>query len=165
MQALFRALAGNEHDGITMSGSSRPRAQDHRGHENRRRLPAHSASRPAPERGHGTVNHDRSSLQNGRSIREYLISTSTDVSTSRPIPEDQQDWRRFDSNRRRLESDWRPVEMGLHAGMIVDLPRRREDNNAARPVRSFTSLTAADSRGLEKGFVLQVRLSISMVVH
>jgi hypothetical protein len=107
------------------------------------------------------VSHDQSSLQSGRLIGErphveHLLSMrSNDLAASRPISEDQQNWRRFDGRN--------SLGTGSHAGMIVDLEQRREESIAARPMRSFTSLLVAESQGLEKEFVLQVRLI--MLVH
>lgn len=164
MQALLRALAGDQRDAFSMFSSSIPRPQDQRGHhasQNRRFNMAYQASRAASHRAHGTTNHDHSSLQGWGSIRQRpqvehpLFNLNTDESTSRPIPQDQQNLRRFDGSN--------SFGTGSHAGMIVDLEQGREENIAARPLRSFTALNAAGVHGLEKGFVLQVRLV--MLVH
>lgn len=81
---------------------------------------------------------------------EHLLSVrSTDESTSRPIPQDQQNWRRLDGRN------------FAQAGMIVDLEQRREENIAARPLRSFSS---TGNHGPENGFVLQVRLIMTVLV-
>ena len=164
MQTLLRALAGDQRDAFSIFRSSIPRPQDQRGHhasQNRRFNIAYQASRAASHRAHGSTNHDHSSLQSGRSIRErpqiehLLFTGNADESTSRPIPQDQQNMRRSDG---RIS-----FGTGSHAGMIVDLDQRREENIAARPLRSFTAHNAAGIHGLEKGFVLQVRLV--MLVH
>lgn len=120
---------------------------------------AHNTFRSAAHRAHGNVNHDQSGVQSGQPMRErpnvlqLLSMRSSDA--SRPIPEDQRNGRRFDGRS--------ALGTGSQVGMIVDLEQRREDNIAARPIRSFSSLTAADSQHLEKGFVLQVRLIV--LVH
>lgn len=161
LQTLLRALAGDQHDAFSMFSSSIPRFQDQRGHhtsESRRLYTAHHASRPGHHRAHGSINHDHSSLQSGQSIRErpqveHLLSMrNTDDSTSRPTPQDQQNWRRFDGRN--------SSGTGSLVGMIVDLEQRREENIAARSLRSFTS---TGIHGLENGFVLQVRRI--MLVH
>ncbi|XP_024361431.1 uncharacterized protein [Physcomitrium patens] len=160
-QALLRALAPDQDDAFSMFGSSALRPQDLRGHHtplSRRSVTAQHVSRPHHHRAHGSANYDHSSRQSGRPISErpqfehFPFVRSGEESSSRPIPQDQQNWRRFDATN--------SVRAGSHAGMIVDLEQRREENNASRPLRSFTSYNSAGSHGLEKGFVLQDQRSL-----
>ncbi|KAG0557278.1 hypothetical protein KC19_11G116300 [Ceratodon purpureus] len=155
-QAVLRALTRDQRDAFTMFGSSRPRPSNHRGHDialtaHQIHVTGHNASRSAAPRAQGNVNHDQSGPQSGQSIRErpnvlqLLSMRSSDA--SRPTPEDQQNGRRLDGRN--------GLGTGSHAGMIVDVEQRREDNIAARPMRSFPSLTVGDSQHLEKGFVLE----------
>lgn len=98
---------------------------------------------------------ENSSLRSGPSIRErpFLVERGWNIRPpngwgSPPLPQDQQ------TSLRRFSLD---LSLGTdpHARMIGDIEQRREENIAARPLRSFTLYPGA-SQGIEQGFVLQV---------